>query len=555
MNSNTLVFLSHGLLLLAGILSTGCLQADRQVADAFHLESQQIVVACDVDQPFPYPPHSPSLGVHANAQNNDIVDCATHDRFAQAWHVLQGQIIGQPNTFSPDGKTTYVTTGNPEKGGCRVYALDVADGSTVWCRSYPFSVVASSVEVDLDGYLYITYDDQIVSLDGQGNERWRTTINVEGGSVVEVDRTIGLHFTPDGFIATSTNSGVVVLVARDSGAVLSTLSIPASWGFVPLEPFKLSTPIGKLVPEEPRKDLSNLMGLEGQELDDRIQEFFDAFMGNSGGFSDNTIAVSPRNELYIIGGGPDGGHGALVQVLIEGPVTAPVLRAGWYVVTTKGSATSASVSPDGRWVNVGDGAGLEAFLDPASSKGRILTIDIDACDQSTQAITEATERACHADSILELERRPAAGSLPMDDNGLSYIFEVDFESGAHESRIDIRAQDADGLVWETVLPDGLTWSSVVTVTRNHLIGTASLLTPGDESILIIDLPATAEHYLLILDRNNGEVVQQLPISDDTSSTVTVGSDGSLYANLVGLLSVLATDTPATAGLVHYVPIK
>lgn len=80
---------------------------------------------CAVERAFPYP-SMPYVGVHASRRNDDLVDCElasiVSGGWAQAWHVLDGYGIAQPNTFSPDGLTTYVTTTEPTPGACTVWA-------------------------------------------------------------------------------------------------------------------------------------------------------------------------------------------------------------------------------------------------------------------------------------------------------------------------------------------------------------------------------------------------------------------------------------------------
>ena len=141
-----------------------------------------------IDQPAPYVDGIPYLGIHANAQNSDIVDCDTAPAYQEAWHVLKGKGIPQPVTFSPDGETVYATSTNAEEDGCRVWALDGRTGETNWCETYDRDVAASSVEVDLDGHLYFTAARRVISLNADGTERWSTPL--EEGSL-EVDVVVG----------------------------------------------------------------------------------------------------------------------------------------------------------------------------------------------------------------------------------------------------------------------------------------------------------------------------------------------------------------------------
>jgi outer membrane protein assembly factor BamB len=93
-------------------------------------------VPCQPEQPSPYADGIPYLGIHANAQNSDIVDCDTAPAYVEAWHVLKGKGIPQPVTFSPDGETLYATSTNAEEDCCRVWALDAETGDTKWCGNY-----------------------------------------------------------------------------------------------------------------------------------------------------------------------------------------------------------------------------------------------------------------------------------------------------------------------------------------------------------------------------------------------------------------------------------
>ena len=105
-------------------------------------------VPCTPERADPYPDGIPYVGIHAEPGNSDVISCTTATSFGEHWRALEGLGLTQPNTFSPDGQTTYATTTNPEPDGCRLHAVDVSTGEVLWCRSYPPSVVQSDVEVD-----------------------------------------------------------------------------------------------------------------------------------------------------------------------------------------------------------------------------------------------------------------------------------------------------------------------------------------------------------------------------------------------------------------------
>ena len=84
--------------------------------------------SCAPSQSNPYPQGIPYVGIHGNAGNSDFIDCTTAGNWSRSWHALRGLGMTQPNTFSPDGSVTYVTTTNIEPDGCRLFAVDVDSG-------------------------------------------------------------------------------------------------------------------------------------------------------------------------------------------------------------------------------------------------------------------------------------------------------------------------------------------------------------------------------------------------------------------------------------------
>ncbi|MEL6180793.1 MAG: PQQ-binding-like beta-propeller repeat protein, partial [Myxococcota bacterium] len=316
--------------------------------------------SCNVVQPSPYP-NSPYVGSHANASNNDFIPCTTADAFEQAWEALPLRAIIQPNTFSPDGATTYVTTSNPEPDGCTVYALNIASGDEDWCRFFP-GAVSSSVEVDEDGALYVAADGVLASLDDTGEDRWLLPLKRADDSD---DNAIGLHFDPaTGHIVTITQAGRVLAVERSDGTVVAELSLPEETGFEPPAGVTAGLDLDALAPPEVSADFDRLFG-EGVGT-----SFLGAFFGASGDFSDNTISVGQSGDLYIVGGGPDPERGSLIQVLYDGQE----LSIGWILITRGGSAASPSVSPDGTMLTVGDG--VVGLTDPNPPVPRLLIVDL-----------------------------------------------------------------------------------------------------------------------------------------------------------------------------------
>lgn len=553
--SNRLFQIMSRLLLVGLFLTGGCADESPQDLPLAELPvdtdptdlppvTTPVSLACQLDHPFPYPSGTSYVGLHANRENNDYVPCHTGTDYELKWHALQGHGIGQPNTFSPDGTVTYVTSTHPDENGCTVHALNVEDGSIRWCKPY-LDAVWSTLEVDLDGNLYFTAVAKMISLDPEGNVRWALDdLETAEGKVAQ--GIFGLHFHPDGHVVTVTNAGDVLLVRRSDGAVLSTLSIPNTYGFVAPEALTLQVNILDILPAYIGQDLASFAYQNGSD------QIFGSFLGAGGNFSDNTVAISANGDIYVIGGGDDPQHGALVQIRVDGTPEAPTLSAGWHMKTVGGSAATPSISPDGRYVHINDGASPATLLDPLSVEAHVRVADIDACNANTDG--DADPGICAQAYAVPLKLGSAGGSTPLLDDAVHYIFETAITAFEDTASVDLHAYQGDTLLWETLLPDDLNWTSAMTVSKDHLIGTATRYTMGEFEVLGVKLPKTATSELILVNRHTGEVDFRAPVTDDASSTVTIGPDGSLFVNMLGIFHVAAEDTRPIVGLMRFVPV-
>lgn len=505
-----------------------------------------LVVPCEVSQVAPYPDGLPYVGIHANAANDDVVACATHDAFIEVWHALQGHAVMQPATLSPEGDTVYVTATNAEADGCTLFALDAEDGHELWCDSLPFDVVASSVEVDEDGNLYVSAGGRALSYSAEGSVRWDQPLWPDGETPEEVTAYTGygVHFTADGYIATVTAGGLVLLLDRSSGAVTARLDLLTAFGVLPPPDSILSGfDLVPLMPDEVVDDVESIFG-------DRAGEALGSFFGAGSNFSDNTIAISPRGELYVIGGGPTEDSGALLQIRVsEGPTLTP----GWLTVTRPGSAATPSVSPDGRWVAASDGTATRNLMDPETADATVFSVDVDACDANTDA--DPAEDRCAVAWEHPLQRGAMPGAPALLADGSVWFYELGFSLNSDATARDLVRVGPDGVLIERTLPDGLEWNSVITVSETHLVGTASVIHPSDQTLAGVTLPSQTEDELLVLDRTDASVVFRAPLTDDSAATVSIGPDGELYAGLLGLTTMLSIDERPTLGLVRFSPAR
>ena len=491
----------------------------------------------------PYPAAIPYRGIHGDAGNSDVIPCITASAYSTDWHALVGLGLTQPNTFSPDGQVIYATTTNPDDSGCRVHAVDIVTGAVTWCATYGGTVTRSAVEVDERGDLYFTEASSVISLSPDGTPRWRSLLAATGD---KSDPAWGVHFTPQGHVATVTGSGVVYLLARASGDILAHFDLQKELGFVP-PPAGLDIDLTLLFPEAVRANIASVWGAYEQPEDGPS---FASFLG-TGAFVDNTLAVSSRGRIYVIGGGPTPEQGALMQLHVDGSPDEPVLRAGWHVVTHRHSATSPSVSPGDQWVMISDGSAASNSTDPDSVDARVKVMDIAACDANTDA--DADPKRCAVAFEERLERGAVPGSPAIDRDGTVYFYEFGLDVSWSPQARDVVAFGPDGLKWEVALPDDRDWTSVVTVTNNHVIGTATRVVPSEYALGGLVFPRTSADALVILSRATGELVYTAPIPDDSAATVTVGPDGALYVGMLGLISVLSTDESPTLGLVRFAP--
>ncbi len=493
-------------------------------------------LACE---PLGRPPYTsaPYQGVHAGPGNNDLVACTAAPAYAPRWHALQGHGVAQPNTFSPDLATIYVTTTQPTPEACTLHALDAATGETRWCARVP-DAVGASADVDADGHLYLAARGEVVSFTAEGTRRWAFPLDA-----AENEAAYGSHFDPDGYLVTATSAGRLLFLDRADGHAVASLDLVEAFGLTRPPPAP-ALGLANLVPPAVLADMERVYG-PGEAL-------LAIFGGAGAGYTDNTVGIAPDGTVYVIGWGVAEGRGAVVQVRVDRTGGTLRLVPGWRMDTEKGSASSPAISPDGRWLKITDGNATPALLAPAAFPGSARLADITACD--TQADADPDPTVCAPAFVLPLASGPALGASPVLDDAEHYQWEVQLATLVQPNTVpDLARYRGDTLVWETHLPDDAAWTSVLTVTRDAIIGTASRFTRGETRILGVAIPETATHELVVLERETGAVRFTASLTDDSTSTVTVGPDGALYANLLGLVSAFAAATPITGGVVRFDP--
>jgi len=145
------------------------------------------------------------------------------------------------------------------------------------------------------------------------------------------------------------------------------------------------------------------------------------------------------------------------------------------------------------------------------------------------------------------------GAPAIAEDGTVYLWEFGLDLKSTPEERDLVAFGPDGLVWQASLPDNMDWNSVMIVTENHLIGTASVVTPSDYSLFAVTFPQTTEDYTVVVDRFTGELLWKGSQDDDGTATTSIGKDGSLYTAVRGFLSTLSIDDRPRLGLIKFSP--
>jgi len=241
-----------------------------------------------------------------------------------------------------------------------------------------------------------------------------------------------------------------------------------------------------------------------------------------------------------------------VQIRVTGTADRPSLAPGWRAETVGGSATTPSISEDGRFVVVGDGAGPATLIAPGAARGTVKAYDIFACDANTDEDPDPEVCAPAWEEILE--RAPLAGAPAILPGGDVVFYEMGLDFADPPEARDVVVRGVEGVRWSVHLPDDMDWMSVLTVTENHILGTASRVERSGRGLPGLALPQTTVDRVLALDRRDGRLVWYADIPDDSAATVTVGPDGALYVGMLGILSVLAIDDRPTLGLMRFSPV-
>jgi outer membrane protein assembly factor BamB len=476
---------------------------------------------CDLANPSPYPPSGTYMTNHAGRENANAIPCAGPRAFDLAWHVLPSHASGQPNTFSPDGGVAYFTSTTGDDG-CNVFAVDADDGAVLWKRcDLPFTVIASTVDVDENGDLYLTAGDAVHALrPADGRDRWRTPLP----DTSDVGFSYGLKFTADGHIVTQVADGTVYLLDRTTGTILTSLSVADVTGFVPAEATELPIYMA------PDYILARLHTLVGDAYFNEAIDALSGLLGASGGFADNTVCTTARRQVLTVGGGPNIDTGAAVALDISGPVDAPSLQLRWALTLTAGTASSVVASSDGARAVLGDG------------NGHVHMIDVPACDNNTDG--DADPLRCAPAWVFKHPGGRLLGTVALDAEGVTYVFTSGPERVEEIYALNDQG-DAYSIAWQKDYGPLAMMTSVLTVTDDAIYGVLSQVDPAAE-LDALTLPASITSEVVVIDKKSGEIVHRATTPESSLTELVLSPRGDLFLTTLGVYEILTLDESAPA---------
>ena len=543
----------------AGLSST---QADLPIV-AGPLPPGPIERRCEVDQPFPYF-DSPYPGLHGNAGNNERVPCpGPLQPPTPGWSALEGYIVFNPVTVSDRGVYAIVT----HTTDCRLRFIPFDGDGTDQCllsaaerRKLSFGALGSAPELDEAGNIYLTdgwqnHPDQIVSYTSTGTLRWRKTFT----SIRRLDTyepPLGVHFTPQGYVATVTRDGIVVLLDMDGasgpGEVPIHLDLINDTFLAPVRPPDREPIVGG--GPVPVYVLCRLQEILGPDLSPQaIMSAMSGGSGNSGSYTDNTIGGS-GDLLFVAGGGPEmddglADDGALVAVRIVEGAEGPILEPAWFVRTESGTGASPTVDPTGRYVMT-----TEVVNDHAV----IAVADIRACNEGAEQwsldapVDPAAPPAlyeCPRTWQYALDGRSLSGSISMDGRGVVYAWN---EGSTEPDDNELVALQNGRLLWGVDFsrewgpehPNVRTeWTSTALILDNMVIGTVSHY-ETDSRFAGLPLATWTQHELVAVNRFTGGVIwRDVAAEDDAFNSPLMGPDGNIYVPTFGAIDLAKKPDP------------
>jgi len=283
-------------------------------------------------------------------------------------HLLEGAAILTAPTFTPDGRTFFVTTGQAA-GASNLHAFD-RDGEALWSAPAwtdpatgvdPCAILSSPI-VDTAGDVYIGDCNQLFAFHADGRSKWIVDLprTREGDWIVSealpVNALTTAVFTRDGDVFGVTNFGDVVVFDRATGRLLNEAQrLP---GHVP--------PSSAVMPRPPSIFGDGLVA-------EPIREWAWQLLAGGAMPSANTPAVDVETgRVFVAATSTTEGKGALhaldLETQGEGASRRVVVRTAFTTDMGPGSGSSPTLSPSRHRVYVSDENGVFYGIDATTGE-------------------------------------------------------------------------------------------------------------------------------------------------------------------------------------------
>lgn len=493
---------------------------------------------CKYSQPYPNPQNSSYNGDHGDSGNQDRQFCDGPE-FAPKlnWSVIDGTVVFQPISVSANGTQLYATIMHTDIP--TLYAIDTKSGKINWSRDYSASAAFVTPLSDETGYVYLVGKKKtslenvtsIFCLYPNGTEKWETPLKVNSTEIVAGRAPGGIHFTASGKIATVTNDGLIFILERN-GRIVSVYNIPQKLGFVTPKSSGSNTSKNSFSSINDKKvnDKNNSRGIMAR---------FEKILGSGATsilsvldtsyYCDNTIAVSLKNQLFVIGGGTDENTSALIAFNFNDLTNS--IEFTWYMPFNGDSGTSPSINRNGDALAIE--GGVENNVD-------MFYINIDKCNKNIDS--DSRPEICKESWKYHYLGSGSGGSLGFDENGVVYFWDSSLKPEDPDFYAIADSNGTPKVLWKKSYANSnlnVQFTSLATVLNNEILGTITTFDPLINTGSLYTLYKSSKDELVGIDRYTGEILWRTYADDDSINAPIVGTDGDIYLPYFGMADIVS----------------
>lgn len=267
-------------------------------------------------------------GIHSDGHNSGTSTVTGSRELEPAWSRPIGSPVATPASIAANGQV-FLTT--KTEGGCNLFSFQMDNGRKRFCAALAPGAAASTPIVDGATNVYVGDDGGMSSFNEHGQLRWRTQL---------VGTPLSAQFTGDGNVLSVSQLGAVDVFSRQTGD-----RIVPPFSLMPLPDFLAN-------PDVP-------VNLDGRGLDE-------CFAGTAGCPVANTPAIDPATgKFFVTVWRPGAPTASLVGLTYTGGDNARMTQDWSSDILPGGSATSPTISHDGKTVYVADNEGTLIAVDAA----------------------------------------------------------------------------------------------------------------------------------------------------------------------------------------------